>query len=290
MRPIQNDVFQITQECNFMNPVNRLNLPIFMSVVWLVFITPVFAENRDRYESNFESFKQDLDSPGLQMDVDADLGFECLLQPFLSVRIGSPVPGALADVNVKRGDLVKKGQVVAVIDSRVQVASVRLAKMRYEYSQRQLERSKDLATGNFLSSQETDELETNAQMAKQELAERDTQVEIRRIRSPLDGVVVDRFKGPGEYVQESEIMELAQINPLNVEMILPVKYFGSIKLGMVTQVIPQAPVGGVYEAKVMMIDKVIDAASGTFGVRLEIPNPGNKIPAGLRCYARVSDL
>jgi membrane fusion protein (multidrug efflux system) len=273
-----------------MNLVNRPNLPIFMSVVWLVFFTPVFAQNKDPYETDFESFKQDFDSPGLQMDVDADLGFECLLKPFLNVKIGSPVPGALSEVNVKRGDLVKKGQVVAVIDSRVQVAAVHLAEMRYEYSKRKLERSKDLSTGNFLSSQETDELETNAEMAKQELAERESQVEIRRIRSPLDGVVADRFKGPGEFVQETEIMELAQINPLNVELILPVKYFGDIKLGMVTQVIPQEPVGGVYEAKVMMIDKVIDAASGTFGVRLEIPNPGNKIPAGLRCDVRVNDL
>ena len=133
-----------------MNPVNLPNLPIFMSIAWLVFFTPVYAQNRDL--SDFESFKQDLYSPGLQMDVDADLGFECLLQPFLSVKIGSPVSGALADVNVKRGDLVKKGQVVAVIDSRVQVAAVHLAEMRYEYSQRQLARSKDLATGNFLSS------------------------------------------------------------------------------------------------------------------------------------------
>ena len=48
---------------------------------------------------------------------------------------------------------------------------------------------------------------------------------------------------------------------------------------MVAEVTLQEPVGGLYEAKV----QVIDAVSGTFGVRLEISNPGNKIPAGLRC-------
>jgi hypothetical protein len=34
------------------------------------------------------------------------------------------------------------------------------------------------------------------------------------------------------------------------------------------------------------VDRVIDAASGTFGVRLQLSNPGNRIPAGLRCTVR----
>ena len=85
-------------------------------------------------------------------------------------------------------------------------------------------------------------------------------------------------------------MELAQIDPLNVELVLPVRYFGSIKPGMVADVMPQEPVGGMYQAKVVSLDKVIDAASGTFGVRLEFPNPGNKVPAGLRCDAQFQDL
>jgi hypothetical protein len=34
---------------------------------------------------------------------------------------------------------------------------------------------------------------------------------------------------------------------------------------------------------VKLIDRVFDAASGTFGLRLELPNPGNRLPAGLRC-------
>jgi len=43
---------------------------------------------------------------------------------------------------------------------------------------------------------------------------------------------------------------------------------------------------GVHKARVVVVDKVIDAASGTFGVRLTLPNPGRRIPAGLKCKAR----
>jgi prepilin-type N-terminal cleavage/methylation domain-containing protein len=38
-----------------------------------------------------------------------------------------------------------------------------------------------------------------------------------------------------------------------------------------------------YQAQVVVVDKVIDAASGTLGVRLQLANPDNKIPAGIQC-------
>lgn len=44
--------------------------------------------------------------------------------------------------------------------------------------------------------------------------------------------------------------------------------------------------GGRYEASVKVVDRVIDAASGTFGVRLQLPNPGYRVPAGVKCRVR----
>jgi membrane fusion protein, multidrug efflux system len=213
------------------------------------------------------------------------LELECLLEPHMTVKIGTPVPGALAEVLVDRGQVVRKGQVVATLDSRAQAAAVELSRARVEYTKRRMERNEDLYRDELLSMQQKDEMETDAELARLELLERSTQVEIRSIRSPINGVVVERIKGPGEYVQESEILELAQIDPLNVEVVVPVGYFGQIKPGMTAEIRPEAPLDGVYKARVKVVDKVIDAASGTFGVRLEIANKDLAVPAGLRCTA-----
>jgi hypothetical protein len=48
---------------------------------------------------------------------------------------------------------------------------------------------------------------------------------------------------------------------------------------------PEAPVGGSYSATVAVVDQVFDAGSGTFGIRLALPNPDQRLPAGLRCRA-----
>ena len=64
---------------------------------------------------------------------------------------------------------------------------------------------------------------------------------------------------------------------------MPVRYFGLIKRGDTANVRPDNPVGGDHNATVTIVDQVFDAASGTFGVRLALPNPENIMPAGLRC-------
>ena len=45
----------------------------------------------------------------------------------------------------------------------------------------------------------------------------------------------------------------------------------------------EAPLGGVNNGTVTIVDPVVDAASGTIGVRLEVPNPSLKLAAGAKC-------
>lgn len=59
---------------------------------------------------------------------------------------------------------------------------------------------------------------------------------------------------------------------------------------MQAEVYPEDPVGGVHKAVVTVVDQVFDAASGTIGVRLELPNPDYAIPAGLKCQVRFGGI
>jgi membrane fusion protein (multidrug efflux system) len=113
---------------------------------------------------------------------------------------------------------------------------------------------------------------------------------LKQIRSPVDGVVIERKLSAGEYIYEqTSIMTIAQVDPLNVELVLPMARYGDITIGSTAIVHPVAPVGGAYQAKATVIDPVIDAASETFGVRLILPNPNRTIPAGIRCSVEWQD-
>ena len=211
---------------------------------------------------------------------------ECLLEPFLIANVGSPVEGTLSQVLVDRGANVKRGQVVARLNSSVENATVTLRAAQEEFGQRKVQRNADLFKKELISASEKDELETQTRLATLERKQQQEILNLRTIVSPLNGVVVERFLSPGDHIAQEKILKLAQIDPLNVEVIVPVELFGAISNGMKGTVQLGAMMPGSYTATVKVVDRVIDAASGTFGVRLELPNPGNKIPAGIRCNVR----
>ncbi len=85
------------------------------------------------------------------------------------------------------------------------------------------------------------------------------------------------------------ILTLAKIDPLRVEVILPVRLYGELHRGMAGVVTPVG-MGGHYNATVTVIDRVFDAASGTFGVRLTLRNPKEAVPGGIRCHVAFPQL
>ncbi|MCD6525900.1 MAG: efflux RND transporter periplasmic adaptor subunit [Desulfuromonas sp.] len=208
---------------------------------------------------------------------------EGLIEPNDLVEFSSQVPGILEQVNVERGSRVHCGQELAQLKSGVEISAVKVAAARVEFGKRKAVRNSELYKKQLISIHDKDELETEIQLAELELDEARERLALRTIISTVDGVVVERSGAPGEYVGEEPFLTVVQLNPLNVELVVAVEYFGMIKLGTTANVQLEQPVGGSYRAKVVIVDQVIDAASGTFGVRLELPNPQLKLPAGLKC-------
>lgn len=219
---------------------------------------------------------------------DANDGYDCVVEPSLTVSVGSPVDGVLQSVAVDRGGVVSKGQVVAQLRAGVETAAVALSRSRVDFDKRKVERNETLFTKQLISAQERDEMVTEATLHEGELRKEQENLKLRTIVSPINGVVVERALGPGELIRsdKSVVLKLAQLNPLNIEVITPAALFGTIRAGMQGTVNLSPYFAQTYHAKVVVVDKLIDPASGTFWVRLQLPNPGNKIPAGIRCNVK----
>lgn len=245
--------------------------------------------------------------------------YDCLIEARQTVEIRSPVDGLIESIPVERGETVKKGQVVVTLESGPERAAVESARSRAEmqgavktaearvdFTRRKLERTDELYKKNFVSSTARDEAETEHRLAQNALREAQeakhfAELELKRtsellkmrtIRSPLEGVVVERYLSPGEFASSTTkqpILKLAELDPLHVEVILPVRLYGSVKTGSRATVLPETAEGGRFYATVAIVDKVVDAASGTFGVRLILPNRDLKIPPGVKCRLQLAE-
>jgi RND family efflux transporter MFP subunit len=238
---------------------------------------------------------------------------DCLIQPSELVDIGSPVIGLIDSIHVQRADTIRRGDVLVELESATERAAVELARARAEMDGAERARlanvklgthkevrAKRLFDSNALSLDLREESETAAELARLELqqaredrrlaslqlAQAEEILRRRTIRSPVDGVVVDRLMQPGERVDEEVILRVAQIDPLLVEVTLPSAMFGKVKPGAKASVEPELGGDQVYFASVKTVDKVIDAASGTFDVHLELPNPDQTLPSGQHCRTR----
>lgn len=247
---------------------------------------------------------------------DPPLEFDCLVEARQDIAVRSSVEGVIESVEVERGSLLKRGQLIATLSSGPERAALDLARSRatmegelnaaqarVELARKKWERAEELLKRNFVSASARDEAQAEYRLAKEQLraaqenrrlaqleAKRAEQILTQRtIRSPVTGIVVEVVLRPGELAtsnQREPIVRVMEIDPLNVELILPVSAFGRIKAGQRAEVTLEPPVGGTYSARVEVVDRTVDAASGTFGVRLALPNPGGRIPAGVRCRAR----
>jgi membrane fusion protein, heavy metal efflux system len=234
----------------------------------------------------------------------------CLIGPMRVADIGSPVTGIVGQINVDIGDAVRQGQPLVLLRSEVEAAGERSAKTRWSIdadirsaqaslvlANQRFTRATGLLAEGFVSPQAVEQARAEQEVAAQRVAQSKgqrevlatdlnvvrAQVEQRTVRAPFDGVITERFRHPGERVEDRPVLRLATLNPLRVDLVVPAARFGQFKMGDRIAVQPELPGVLATNAAVTHVDRVIDAASNTYRVRLSLANPGNKLPAGARC-------
>jgi RND family efflux transporter MFP subunit len=204
------------------------------------------------------------------------------VEPSLDISVGTPVDWVLEEITVDRGDMVQPGKLLARLNTGVESAAVAYQSAKADFNARKKRRLEELKTSNLISTQELDEVATDQHMAEMELRERREHLKLRSIVSPIRGVVVDRFRNPGDLVKQEKILRLARLDPLHVETVLPSSAFGKVRLTQ-SYGVWIALANRTVKGTVSAVDKVIDAASGTFRVRLTVPNEKYDLPVGVRC-------
>lgn len=243
--------------------------------------------------------------------------YDCLIEPSQVVELRSTVEGLIEAVHVRRGDRVRRGQVLVELQSKAErlaleqagfraqmEGQINTARSRIDYATKKFDRTDQLLKTNMISHQARDEAQAELRLAQAELQvatenralariehrRADEMLAMRTLTSPLNGVVVDRMLNPGDLAEagtgRKPVLKLAQIDPLRVDIFLPGNLFGKVKAG---DRVLLRPVGwpGQYEGQIRMVDRVVDAASGTLVARMDLPNKAGDIASGVRCKAEI---
>lgn len=238
------------------------------------------------------------------------------MEPMLVTEIGSPVQGVIKQLLVDRSDSVSIGQPIVQLEAEAEVINLASAKVRSgmqsEVSAREADltlarqnqrRVQKLHEQKLIPTQEVEEAHAqkvvagaalvqaleNLKLALLETRRSELLLAQKTIRSPIDGVVVAQRAFPGEFVYDNPLLTLAQLDPLRIEVILPAQLFGSFMPGDTALIHPEIEHAEPLLATVQVVDQLLDTHSGTFGVRLTLPNPKLAIPGGQKCQLEFHD-
>lgn len=225
---------------------------------------------------------------GLTVSVQAEVStldqgqLSCLLEPSLEAELSSEVPGVVRQLKVQRGDVIKKGQVLMTLNSSVEKAALDTARAKLDFARRKVKRNEELYRKNLISDHEQDEMLTEQRLAQFLAKEAQVRLKQRETRSPFAGVVVERLKEPGEFVDDMPFLKVVSLNPLHAEVVIEAQYYGQVSKGMPVILFADGQ-GDGFPGEVKILDPVIDAASNTFAVTVELDNEGQALAAGVRC-------
>lgn len=208
------------------------------------------------------------------------------------VAIVSRTQAIITELRVKRGDVVKTGDVLAVLmdDGR----SAQLAQARALVQQRKAEfeaRSKLIEQGS-LPKLDANNIAAQLRAAEAALAQAEAEIDRIRIVAPWDGVVNQVGAEQGQYLMMmpgsngNEIAQMISLNPIVAIVEVSEKKLSGVRMGEEAEL--RLVSGEVVKGKVRYISKSAAATTRTYRVDIEAANPDNRIPDGITAEVAIS--
>ncbi|SBS37431.1 Cobalt-zinc-cadmium resistance protein CzcB [Marinomonas spartinae] len=197
-----------------------------------------------------------------------------------TVTLHNQYAGKVTSLPVKKGDLVRAGDVLLKVDTRTLKAQLEEARLLVKQRHLELDGITKLNKSNLSSQVKLAESKTLLGTAKSNLKQLEVQFENATITAPFDGVMntVEVEKGQ-QLAKDATIGTLVSLNPLHIEVAIPQNKIQHIHLGTKGKV--KLDSGYTAMGSVDYISAIANQQSRTIPVELTIANPNQTTPAGI---------
>ncbi|MFM1754486.1 MAG: hypothetical protein RLZZ236_1425 [Bacteroidota bacterium] len=207
-----------------------------------------------------------------------------------NMLIQPEMPGTLIALNVKAGQRVSKGQLLARVDdggSSQQVASL---ETQYQLAKTTFERQKNLWSQKIGSEIQYLQAQTQMLSLQRSVAQAKAMLSKTEIRAPFSGTIDEVFVERGQVVSAGPqgLMRIVNLNNMYVSTSIPESYIGKLKVGTQVDVFLTS-LNKNYKGKVRQIGNFINPNNRSFGIEVSIPNPENLLRPNQVAKLKVID-
>jgi membrane fusion protein (multidrug efflux system) len=204
------------------------------------------------------------------------------IAPVKGVDISNDAPGVVWRIDFESGAVVRQGQVLVELDSRVERAQLASARARRELAEIQAKRSRALVQSNSIAQSQLDTDESGLKTVDADIGGLEAQIDRKVVRAPFAGRLGIRGINLGQYLNAgTPITVLEQTDSVFVDFTLPQQQLGALKVGTPVRATVEGAEATPYDGTIAAIDPAIDATTRSIKIRASVPNRGEKLRPGM---------
>lgn len=209
------------------------------------------------------------------------------LQAVATSEVVSKTTGVVLQLMVEEGDAVRKGDLLARLESDRQRLSVRQAKADLAKQESEFKRTEQMFERKLIANDAFDRARYDLEMQRAMLAMQELELSYTEIRAPITGVVSERMVRAGNLIQQNQpLFRIDDFDPLEAVINVPEREMQVIAAGQPVSMLVDAVPGEVFQGTVARVSPVVDANSGTFRVVAHFRDQAGRLRSGM--FGRLS--
>jgi membrane fusion protein (multidrug efflux system) len=209
------------------------------------------------------------------------------IEAIAEADVVAKVAGEVRYLNVEEGDVVSAGEVLAQLDGDRLRLELGQSEANLRKLQRDFERNKDLSEKGLLSEGDFEKIQYEMEALEAQFNLAKLELDYTYIRAPIDGVVSERMVKLGNTIIEGEaLFRVTSLEPLVTYLFVPEREYRSIASGQPVGIEIDALPGESITASVTRVSPIVDPATGTFKITIEIRDQAQRVKPGM--FGRIA--
>ena len=198
------------------------------------------------------------------------------------VTVSADLPGTVDSVGFESGQIVREGEVLALLDTRQEQAQLAAADAQRELARLNFERMEGLLAGKVISQAEFDRATADDRQTEARVGEIKAVIERKTIRAPFSGVLGIRRVNLGQYMSGGDaLVTLQSMNPIYVNFGVPQQSVAEMRTGRTVRVTADELPNVDFTGRITAIDSAVDPSTRNVQVQATLANPGGRLRPGM---------
>jgi RND family efflux transporter MFP subunit len=207
-----------------------------------------------------------------------------------NIAVQPGMPGQVTKVNVHEGDMVSAGQVLAEVDNRVIRESISQLQTNVDFAKTAFEKQQRLWNQKIGTEIQYLQSKTQFESLQKNLLTLQAQLEMSRIKSPINGMVDAVNIKVGEYAAPGMLGAFRVVNfgKMKVKAKVADSYIGKVKVGNPVSIY-LADIKDTIQAKISFVSRVVNPMTRTFDIEIGLGSTSPDVRPNMMASLKIND-